>query len=239
MNVKILFFPLSITIALLVSVFYVKPEIATVMADHAIWTEKQNIDENVAQKTQNAIDLGKDLDVNKENEAMVQRYLPDMRDDDRIIDSINFFATQSGVTLASMKIDKVAEPAAGSVPASDQAMPAPKALSVTVTAVGTYEGIRDTVARLSHMDRFQDFSTVSLDRATEAQSLGQSNVLVGTLAMNFTYLPKVSAQGNPSLPILSSNSFDFGVVQKLKQYVSATVPPMESSASGSGNPFLR
>lgn len=261
MNVKILFFPLSITIALFVSIFYVKPDIEIALANRAVLVQKQALSEEINQKIRNAKDLEESLDANKANEDAVLHYLPDSRDDDRIVDSVNFLATQSGLLLDSVKINKasaeqetapVEEISAGSsvilasganssASAQSAAVPPviPKVLGVTVSAKGSYEGIRDTVVKLSHMDRFQDFSSVEIAKGNSGDGENSDSALDATLVMNFSYLSKTKSRDNLNLPILNQRKFDFGTVQKLQQYISSPVPSIESGATGKANPFLR
>lgn len=258
MNVKILFFPLSITIALAMAVFYTKPEIDTVMTQRSVLAEKEQFAAEVSQKIQNAHDLETSLNADKEDETAVFRYLPKTRDDERILDGVNFLVSQSGLALDSVKIDKLAsvdadapvvsgEEAQGSavifansgadtsaVSQAPMVVAKPKVLGVTVSAVGSYENIRDAVAKLSHMDRFQNFTNVSIDKSGTS-----SDVLNASFTVNFTYLPTVNAQGSFNHPALTQNTFDFGVVQKLKQYTTSAVPSVEVGASGASNPFLR
>lgn len=269
MNVKMLFFPLSITVALAVFVFYVKPEIDTTMGDRSALAVKESFATDVTKKIQNVQALESSLDTNKESEDAVLHYFPATRDDDRIVDGINFLVAQAGLSLASVKIEKVANlresdvvvdaPVGSNVifaTASDIAAVTaapivpivPSVLSAKVVAIGSYEGIRDAVAKLSHMDRFQDFASVDIARVvadSEQSSTDQpvtpSNTLSATFEMNFTYLPKVNVKGNFNRPILSQATFSssFDVIQKLKQYTSTSVPSIEIGTTGAVNPFLR
>ncbi|MDD5084246.1 MAG: hypothetical protein PHT88_04970 [Candidatus Moranbacteria bacterium] len=269
MNVKILFFPLSVTIALAMSVFYIKPEFDTAMTNRGALAEKESLASDIEQKIQNVHELESNLDTNGESETAVDRYLPNTRDDDRIVDSINFLASQAGLALTSLKIERAIEPQAdlSSVPeeaasgsaalfASNPDISAvrqapvvaatPKVLVVSMAAIGSYESIRDAVGKISHMDRFQNFAVVSIDLPTAAAqatdgegAAASSDTLNATMSIRFTYLPKVNAKGNFNSPILAESAFDFGAVQKLKQYTSTTVPSIEVGTAGVSNPFLR
>ncbi len=271
MNVKLLFFPLSITIAIAVFVFYVKPEVDVVMTNRSTLVEKGDFSTSIKQKIQNIGSLESDLNANKENESLVMRYLPSMRDDDRVVDGINFLASQSGLLLTSVKIEKVATETqaaasagpevglasgSGIVPLvgggvdiaavkSEAIVPSvPKLMKVSVTMVGTYESIRDVATKISHTDHFQNFSMLSIERSSSTADASSDqpsnpNILNASMSVNYAYLPQTKAKGNYNRPILDQTAFDYGSVQRLKQYMSAPVPNMEIGASGTSNPFLR
>jgi hypothetical protein len=213
MNVKLLFFPLAITFSLAMAVFYTKPEFDTAMSDRKALSKKETFVTTVKQKIQNVRDLENNLNANKDNENTVLRYLPSTRDDDRIVDGVNFLASQSGLALTSVKIEKPpvelqpaapttidAEAAMGSdvlfakkadIAAVDQTpiIPiVPKVLSVTVAGMGSYESIRDVIIKLSHTDRFQDFAAVNIDRVKSGATVvnNQSTGSSNVLSALFT-----------------------------------------------------
>lgn len=260
MKVKILFFPLAIAITLMVAIFYIQPEIQSAMGARASVMEKETRLSDIEQKVRNIGLLGSDLDGNKENESLIMKYLPVVQDDDRVVDALNFLSAQSGLTLSSVKMDKVAETAvkteavettsksalfatgdstAAVKPAQIIAMP--KTIKVTAEVTGSYEGIRDIVGKISKMDRFQNFAAVKVGRAGTSgqQEAAPSDALKASLEINFAYLPKVRTTGNLDLPIFLQSKVDLKAVQSLRQYISSPVPFMEMGATGKGNPFSR
>lgn len=265
MNVKLLLFPLSITIAIAVLIFYAKPELDIALSNRASMAEKADFAQKIDTKIQNVQTLDASLNANKDNVDTVMHYFPNTRDDERIVDGVNFSAAQSGLVLTSVKLDKVADPTVAATPVAKEALGAgptiftsnadiaiinqtpvvpavPKSVSVVVLATGSYESIRDTVGRISHMDRFQNFSIVSINRSMAQQIAGSktpAGALETSLTINFTYLPKAKAKGNFNNPILDQSKYDFATVTKLKQYISAPIPSIEVGAAGVSNPFLR
>lgn len=265
MNVKLLLFPLSVTIAIAVLIFYAKPELDIALSNRAAMAEKADFAKTIDTKIQNVQTLDASLNANKDNVDTVMHYFPNTRDDERIVDGVNFSAAQSGLVLTSVKIDKIADPTIAATPVSKEALGAgptiftgnadiatitqkpvvlavPKSVSVVVAATGSYESIRDTVGRISHMDRFQNFTIVNINRSVAQQALG-SKAPIGALdalfTINFTYLPKVKAQGNFNNSALNQSTYDFSTVASLKRYISAPIPAIEVGASGMDNPFLR
>lgn len=260
MNVKILFFPLSVTIALAIVVFYIKPGVDVTISDRDAIAEKETFSASVVQKTQNVHSLETSLNSHKADEENVRHYLPDTRDDDRIVDGINFLTSQAGLALTSVKIEKkvdvapvaAVEPPVGSdvifsreanIVAVNQTPVVPivaKTLTVSLIMSGSYESIRGAIGAISHMDRFQDFTFIDISRSADVnQPAAAVNTLNASLVMNFAYLPKVSVKGNFNRPILDKSTFDFSTVQTLKDYTSTPIPSMEIGAAGTNNPFLR
>lgn len=263
MKVKILFFPLAIAITLMVAIFYIQPEIQSAMGARASVMEKETRLSDIEQKVRNVGLLGSDIDGNKESENLVLKYLPVVQDDDRVVDALNFLSAQSGLSLSSVKMEKVAETAvkteaaettsknalfatgdgaAAVKPAAIVAMP--KTVKVTAEMTGSYESIRDVVGKISKMDRFQNFAIVKVGRAASvAGSQGQeatpTDTLKASLEIHFLYLSKVRTTGNLDLPIFSQSKIDLKAAQSLRQYVSSPVPSMEMGAIGKGNPFSR
>jgi Tfp pilus assembly protein PilO len=265
MNVKLLLFPLSITIAIAVLIFYAKPELDIALSNRAAMAEKAAFAQTIDAKIQNVQTLDASLNTNKESVDTVMHYFPNTRDDERIVDGVNFSAAQSGLALTSVKLEKVADPTIAATPVAKDALGAgptiftgnadintlnqkpfvpavPKSVSAVITASGSYENIRDTVGRISHMDRFQNFTVVSINRSITPQSANSkvpAGALDAVLTANFTYLPKAKAQGNFNNPALNQQKYDFSIVAKLKQYISAPIPSIEVGAAGVSNPFLR
>jgi hypothetical protein len=265
MSVKILFFPLSIIIAFALSVFYIQPEFDSMMIKRIALQDKQTLAESMGQKIQNMHSLESNLNANKDSETAVLRYLPNTRDDERIVDGINFLAMQSGLLPISIKIDKAKEvEVVAETPATDQKNPfaadstngvdaglisnapaliiTPKILEVSLTAIGSYESIRDTVGKIAHSDRFQNFTLVGVNRSVATAQLAEkqdNTTLNASLKMSFLYFPKAKAAGNYNHTALNQKSFDFGIAQKLKQYTSSPIPSIEVGAAGIANPFLR
>lgn len=267
MNVKMLFFPLSVMVTLFVSVLYIKPEIETAMSNYAVVSEKKLMVTDIDQKIENVHALESSLDANKEDEQAILRYLPSEQHEEYVLDGVNFLAMQSGLAVASIDIEKQALPDTGAALAAGEAnadssvilapntdgsvltqvaaAPVLKTFDVTLDVAGSYENIRDAIEKLSHMDRFQSFSSVSISHAGDTgQSSGDgasdsANILSASFSIQFSYMPKVSVKGNVNSPLLSQKEFDFGVVQKLKQYTSATVPSIDAGTTGRSNPFLR
>ena len=262
MNVKILFFPLAITITLFLSIFYIKPEIDAALANNDIIEAKTKIADTAKMKASNVQTLESSLNGNKQAEALVLKYLPVTQEDDRIVDSVSFLTSQSGVILDSIKLAKATEvapieviPETASSASTESLMNASavagdgtelevkevaaksKEIVVDFSVRGSYEGIKDMINKLSKMDRFQNFSSINIERVQSAEA--SAGDLEATIAMSVSYLPKVKSQGKFNRDILDKTTFSFDTVKVLQNQISSAVPAIEVGAAGASNPFVR
>jgi Tfp pilus assembly protein PilO len=264
MKVKLLFFPLTITACLALAVWYIQPAFseASALIQEVDGQEKKL--EGVRMKVRNVQSLENDLNANVDSERLVSRYLPDAQDDERIIDTLNYLASQSGVAFADVKLEQASVPAApaqdegvgapsvsgeallnsddGSVPAA-LAKPSLRQLKAAVSVQGEYGNIKDFVSKVYRTDRFQDFSAVEISRESakgEGSEEVSGNVLHATFDIVFSYLPKRGVLASDSENALfSSASVDFAPARQLQQFVSAPVPQLEVGSAGRANPFVR
>jgi hypothetical protein len=270
MNVKVLLFPLSVTVSVALGIWYIKPEIDTIMRSRSVLDEKLALADMVDQKVENAHRLASDLETHQTDVAALEHYYPFERDDDRVVDAVNFLSEQSGLALVSVKIDKSADVSAISV-TEDEASSAsadvlfgdgntnestaperrtpvinarPKSLDVSVSAVGSYENVRDTVAKLSHMDRFGDIVAVEVTKEAATSSGGalasiDTNLLSLSLKLKVSLLPKVTTKDNVFLPLLDHDRFAFDFSDTLRAHISSPIPTMTPGLAGVSNPFIR
>ena len=107
MKVKLLLFPLSIVIALAVGVFWIQPEISSVLAlrtqDAEVVARLVQMDQVIA----NIDTLDRSLAENDGDRQFVEIYLPKVGSDDSIIDEVNFLAGESGILLVSTGLKPV------------------------------------------------------------------------------------------------------------------------------------
>ncbi len=112
MKVKILLFPLSIVIAITLSIFWIQPEISTIFS---LRTQKDAVGARLVEIDQvisNIAALDRSLNENTEDEQFVETYLPKAGSDDRILDEVNFLSGGSGVLLVSTGLKRVSSDAA-------------------------------------------------------------------------------------------------------------------------------
>lgn len=228
MKLKILFFPLAIIIALWVSIGYIKPGIAEIMALRGAAADLTAKQEVLQQRVDNVARLSSQLSQNATLEASALHYLPQTKEADVITDSINFIASQTGVQVVSMGFTEealvadlvVAEqqaPASAEVlpqdfgsdvavvPAEPAVVPvAPQYVTVKFEGNGSYQNIKDFLYRLSHVNRFHNFQGITIDHAqvqaagTDTSKTALSDVLKVDTTLKFEFFPKLNDIRNAS-----------------------------------------
>ena len=262
MRLKILFFPFSLSIALAVALLYVKPGIDTAMATRDQLNQKQATLDDLNQKVQNISNLAGDLDAHGEYESLALRYAPNEQKHDRMIDMLNFLATQSGVALTSIDLQKVAEdkkdpsavpepptPSASMAAAMSSPMPTQpqtpkviplKMVDARLSLTGGYENIKDFLNKLLHSDSFQEFRSVSLSAADKDSSApdSSSDLLSASITTRFSYLPVSGNAATSSPELFTQSKLDFSSLEKLKGFISSPVADLEVGNTGKTNPFV-
>lgn len=191
MQLKILIVPVLIILALVFGIGFIKPDYDTLTQKKALLAEKQSQVSKIETVKTNISALTQDLDSKGELEQFVLRYYPETMDQERVIDSFNFMATQSGLVIDSMDMKEVVSekkeeslgvggpltsvpgdtaampPVAGMMPASMYHAPSPGSFVAQVKAKGSYENIKSFLNRLSRMDRMNSVITLSVDTDTK------------------------------------------------------------------------
>ena len=107
MKVKLLLFPLSIVIALALSVFWIQPEVSSALSlreqNNAASARLAEMDRVIA----NIDTLDRSLSNNAGDRQFVETYLPSKGSDDAIIDEVNFLAGETGLLLVSAELKPI------------------------------------------------------------------------------------------------------------------------------------
>lgn len=112
MKVKILLLPLSIVIAIAVSILWIQPGLSAALALRSQVGEARTRLQQIETVIANIDSLDKSLNENNGNESFVRTYLPEKSSDDRILDQVNFLAGESGVLLISTGVKRLSSEAA-------------------------------------------------------------------------------------------------------------------------------
>lgn len=230
MSLKILFIPVSLILVLVLSIGYMKPDYDTFLE------KKMTVDATEQQLNQMEQRLGSIRSISGDfasasselsggknpDEALVDEYVPEAIDQDRIVDAFNYLAGQSGILLSSIAIEK---PAVAVIAPKEQEMssqaillggagtagvgmspvqaialravyPDPKAYQATISFSANYASFLTFFNRVYHMNRENEVKSFSLKKATaEKDEKGNplpGDTLNGTLVVSFMYYPGLS-----------------------------------------------
>lgn len=246
MSLKILIVPFAIIMMLVLTIGFIKPDIGVMEEKKLTLSTKQDQSANMTTLLGNIATLARDLDNRQESEKFVNTYLPKSLDQERVIDMLNYLAGQSGVSMAGVIFKDVSVKsfeaetlvaADGSELPSSHA-PKIKTFSTEVSVNGNYENIKDFFNRVAHMNRSHKTESFAIKAVKETTGKGEpTTTLQGMLVANFDYFPVQKVGSALLMPIFSRGELDITQLTKTLSWVTATVPPLASSATGRPNPF--
>jgi hypothetical protein len=113
MSLKILFIPFSFILTLVVLIGYVKPLYAELLLKQASYLSLQQQLNQVNDRLDNinavlgdfSSDFTDTLGGKSEREVVMDQYIPEAIDQDRVVDAFNYLAGQSGVLISSVNMD--------------------------------------------------------------------------------------------------------------------------------------
>lgn len=201
MSIKILLFPFCIILSLVVIIGYIKPDVMNILETRKKIEKSQADLSRVASTIQNVQQMTMALNNHRESEKFVMKYLPISLEEERVLDTFNYLAVQSGVVISDVAIDENS-PLETSLPevlrasmsfealANAQAASAVNAVTPpvaatqilhsyagSITVLGAYSNLKDFFQRLSQSDRFREtkkFSIGKLDQEALKNEEGES-----------------------------------------------------------------
>lgn len=250
MHLKLLIVPFLIIMAIVLAIGFIKPDIDAVQRERANLVTKEKQRDSIENIVQNIQALTGMLDSKKESEQFISSYFPTKQDHERVIDSINYSAIQSGVLVESMNIEDVAKEQADTfsldttVPtegmsATEYQTPMPESFTTTVVVRGSYENIRDFLTRAAHMNRFQKMSLFSITNPKDAEESAGDNLsnLKGTFITNFDFIAPQEIESALGMSVFEKGSMDMTSVESALAWVTNLVPQLEKPGTGKPNPF--
>ncbi len=263
MRLKVLIVPFFIVMILVLGIGYIKPDIdASVMKRDQIKATEDQV-AKIETVLANISALNASLDTQPEAEKFMYRYLPSTLSQEQAIDSFNFLATQSGVSIVNIGLKQepeavvieelIIDPAtnifvAGGTGIGSAGVPvvAPsvvvKKFTLSGSVVGSYENIKLFFDHLAHTERFHTVRLFSLattpNQATSAGAEAESSGnLTGVFEAEYGYLPSKPVASAWTLPVFWQSKLDLTKVGNLVSATTSAVPSLEKGESGKPNPF--
>jgi Tfp pilus assembly protein PilO len=190
MRLKLIIVPALVILTLIISISFIKPDYDTLVQKKALLKQKQAEVAKIESTKANIASLVQNLDSKSDMEKFTLRYYPETMDQERVIDSFNFMALQSGLIIDSMEMKEIIvekEESLGvggpltSVPGPGEMAPieggspdlmmpmvptyktpTPGSYVAQVRAKGGYENIKNFLDRLSRMDRMNSLVQMSI-----------------------------------------------------------------------------
>jgi hypothetical protein len=262
MSLKLLILPTFIILSLVIAIGYIKPEVDTILSRRDEIVAQKEALTRVDAVAQNIRSLDQALDARRETENFVLKYFPRSLDEERVVDMLNYLAQQSGVIVTEIIVtenplvrpdvaamasaDGGTDPAALD-PASVAAFEAslPRTYTAKATVFGAYPNLKDFFSRVYRTDRLHATRQFVVtyrekeDANTEEDALLgiQENFLLGTLETDFAYKTEKRAGIALTNPLFQTSSFNFSAADRLIDFVTSPLPPLEADPAGKSSPF--
>jgi Tfp pilus assembly protein PilO len=206
-------------------------------------TEQAKLDD-LLEKKANILVLSAELDARAEEKKVLYDFVPASREDEEIIESLNFFAFNSGLSIFGISVVKgqavsVAR-SAEAVENQEAILPQVQNISVELQLAGGYEKMKEFIANIGRLERYNNFSVVriSKDRQNREGNPAASNFLVADLTVDFNVLENATfTQGHLENPVFSSKKLDFKIVSDIKEKRNSAVPTLNIDQRSRQNPF--
>lgn len=190
MRLKIFFAPIIFLIAGVIAIWYIWPTIQ----DIQLKTQELDLSKEALnltlQKKDNLEVLKAMLDRNKEKEDFIDSYLPSVKNEDKIVDGLDYLATNSGLSLINVSVEEEKLPlitdeygnvydpnnpvaidsSMGSSTGSDGSLVAPvlplqtRFLLVKANVSGKYENIKMFLSQIYRMEIFNKINSVAIEK---------------------------------------------------------------------------
>jgi hypothetical protein len=266
MSLKMIFTPFAILIAIIISIWYIWPLVGEIQIEQkAVEMSKNNLAATINKKG-NSEKLRADLDKNKDKEDFILNYLPGSSSEDKMIDGINYLATDSGLSLINISIEKEKITSTETTPASDTLpganptiinnsagtslgvdpsliaqKPKINSINVKATVYGKYDSLKIFLNQIYKMEMFNKINSVSISKAQTESSGGETvgdDVLAADIEIKFGYLPPIHGNGNNPSAVFSKSSFDYSSYSKITNLIARKIPALDEGQKGKSNPFL-
>lgn len=264
MRIKILIFPVILAIVITICIAYIRPEFQKLKVIRDGIKTSETILAEARQKKDNIEKLKADLAQNKSKEDFVNSYMPIERSDEEIINGFNYLATNSGVSLSDISVEK---PAAAKTAASEPAQPASSKDVIFATSAdssitdvtgsilnpeirytkikvgisGSYDSIKNFLDQTYKMEMFNKIVAFGVSSGAKTDSgeteTGNPSALSATIEADFGRMASVVVGKDYSAPIFGKTTFDMSGYNKLDSNVIRKIPAIEVGAKGRSNPF--
>ncbi len=252
MRLKILLTPVAFFIAIVVAIWYIWPVAMDIWSKtEEIKVSQKNLDSTLTKKS-NVEVLTSVLDKNKDREEFISNFLPPTKNEEKIVNGINYLANDSGVNLAGISItnEKASTLSSGQSANTDLAdsssAPIVKYAIANVNISGKYENIKIFISQIHKMEIINKVSLLSISKELNTNINANANVenaeggdtLIANVEIKFGYMPYINQAGSDLSAVFSQSNFNFGSYSKINELIARKIPVLDTGQKGKVNPFL-
>lgn len=261
MRLKVFFTPLVFFVAVIVSIWYIWPAIIEIRVKTSeVSTSKKNLESAISRKENSEI-LKDILDKNKDKEDFILNYLPVSKNDEKVIDGINYLAIDSGLSIASFNIEEekaddmfaqssdnlsgsdVSAAPGSPVNAEAQTIkPKIRFSNAKITLFGKYENIKIFLNQIYKMEMLNKINSLTISKskgAETAENQGNNNeILSADIEIKFGHMSQINVKEGITSDVFSKNNFNFSPYLKINELIMKKIPVLDEGQKGKGNPFI-
>jgi len=242
MSFKILLFPLFSLLTLSLIIGFLKPDLDTIIEKKDTIKNQRTLIEDSGSIAKHIDQLTSVVNENLESKKILFTYLPTTFDQDVVIDSFNFLATNSNLFVDEIIFDKGTNVAVNNLTDGDGSSTIPNKQKVSLVpftgkVIGSYQDIKTFLSQLTHTNRFQNMNSFSLESKQKSNGTEVSDLLEGTINIDYGYLRGFSVSSAIDVPFLKNKlSFDLSPITIFKDKMT-NIPLSVVTMFGKENPF--
>jgi Tfp pilus assembly protein PilO len=259
MSLKVLIFPISLVLAAIVAILFIKPAFSDMNAAKKDLIAEQASLESLKMKNEKLQAAKAKFNALAEEKNLVFSALPESDDVDTYISEITSKANRSGVLLSSVSLDKaqggseairsyVCSENSGSGSAGSAAVPAAadgsvapvlpaqdcvKAVNASLVLQGTWEQLLDFLKYLEDMNRISNISGVEIDTSAESGDVLEINISLSS------FFKENSGSANAAVVdnLAGQGTINQNAIDRLKEIIYAPYAAPDVAPAGERNLF--
>ena len=269
MKIKLLLAPSLLVIAAAMFIWMVYPAytngIDGVKENHKKLKEKKLLAAKLNQRYENVMKLASELDADTSEKNTIFSYIPNEKEDEKIIDSLNSTALKNELTVLNISLadireeivpaEEIVDPSAlggeilpdGTVAVAevdvDTPLPFkvvnPRKLAVKFSVLGKYDKEIALLDSLYKMKRFNKVSALEI-KTTKKEDQSLSDDLVMNIELEFVYLADKYnvADGDINTDLFFNGVFNRDVLASINKNKSIDMNSVLPGEAGKNNPFF-
>ncbi len=232
-------FPLAIVAILVIAIWIIAPEYSAMKVMQTKLDEANKKLADVESKKSNAASLLESLNSNAAYQKTITEYLPEKKQDEYVVASINSLAAASGVAISGIGFaeDDAMQSVAVLYDDLGKEIPADKnvlrKIKSSIGISGKYDQIRKFLFSLTTIKRLNGFDTLTIAKGTTETP----DILTAKAEMTFSYLNKIETVDKVNESFFASGQFDADIVNDIHKKASIDMPRIDVGAIGRSNIF--
>jgi hypothetical protein len=247
MRLKIIFTPIAFLIVVIISIWHIWPTVQEINTKRSEISKASDDLNRTRDKKNNVGILKTDLDNNKEKEDYILNYLPLLRSDEKTVNTINYIADDSGISLISLSLEEGKMTVPVPVQTSDNVLnnqindPSVEFITAKITLLGKYDNIKMFLKQMHNAGIFNKITSLDISKKTSSSEEGNqsnSDILSANITSGFGYMKPIHSESGDYSNIFSKKNFDFSEEIKLHDSMTKSIPVLDEGQKGKSNPFL-